>query len=88
MRPGRELARCTILVGIQDGKNVSYRRARFEHLTRSLLEVHVPLDLEHQIRELSAKVLTLPRPSAELDEAVGQLKALLKEYFEREKRAS
>ena len=48
----------------------------------------MPLDLEHQIRELSAKVLTLPRPSAELDEAVGQLKALLKEYFEREKRAS
>jgi len=48
----------------------------------------VPLDLGEQIRELSAKIITLPRPSAELDEAVDHLKALLKEYFEREKRAS
>ena len=48
----------------------------------------MPLDLGEQIRELSAKIITLPRPSAELDEAVDQLKTLLNEYFEREKRVS
>ena len=48
----------------------------------------MPLDFGDQISGLYSKILALPRPSAELDEAVDQLKILLNEYFEREKRAS